>query len=104
LDASPAAFYLALGDMDYDQTLTDAAWCDYVHAGLPTKGMGFPFEVVSGNHEDDVGANGSILNQPPACPIASGRRSGPVRSTAPSTRSTTRPAHRSRDSSCSRRS
>ena len=62
LDASPAEFYLAIGDMDYDETPTDAAWCDYVHQHLPTKGSSFPFEVVTGNHEDDAGPNGSILN------------------------------------------
>ena len=77
LDASPAAFYLALGDMDYDQTLTDAAWCDYVHAGLPTKGAAFPFEVVSGNHEDDFGANGSILNHAACLPDRLGATVGP---------------------------
>ena len=42
LDASPASFYLALGDLDYDETPTDAAWCDYVHASLPTKGERSP--------------------------------------------------------------
>jgi hypothetical protein len=62
LDASPAEFYLALGDMDYDETPTDAAWCDYVHQHLPTKGASFPFELVTGNHEDDSGANGDIRN------------------------------------------
>ena len=62
LDASPAEFYLAVGDMDYDETPTDAAWCDYVHQHLPTKGASFPFEVVTGNHEDDFGANGDIRN------------------------------------------
>ena len=62
LDASPAEFYLAVGDMDYDETATDAAWCDYVHQNLPTKGPSFPFEVLTGNHEDDFGPNGSILN------------------------------------------
>jgi hypothetical protein len=62
LDASPAAFYLAVGDMDYDETPTDAAWCDYVHQQLPTKGPSFPFEVVTGNHEDDFGPNGDIRN------------------------------------------
>ena len=54
LDASPASFYLALGDLDYDETTSDAAWCDYIHQHLPTKGPDFPFEVVTGNHEDDI--------------------------------------------------
>ena len=77
LDASPAAFYLALGDMDYDQTLTDAAWCDYVHAGLPTKGPAFPIEVETGNHEDDFGPNGSILNHAACLQDRLGADAGP---------------------------
>ena len=62
LDASSAEFYLAVGDLDYDETPTDEAWCDYVHQQLPTKGPSFPFEVVTGNHEDDFGPNGDIRN------------------------------------------
>ena len=77
LDASPAAFYLALGDMDYDETLTDAAWCDYVHANLPIKGPSFPFEVVTGNHEEDPGPNGSILNHAACLPDRLGATVGP---------------------------
>jgi hypothetical protein len=77
LDASPASFYLALGDMDYDETPTDAAWCDYVHQNLPTKGSSFPFEVVTGNHEDDVGANGSIMNHAACLPDRLGAIAGP---------------------------
>ena len=42
LDRSGVAFYLALGDLDYDQTLTDEAWCDYVKQRLPTLGPSFP--------------------------------------------------------------
>jgi hypothetical protein len=60
LDASRARFYLALGDLDYDQTPTDAAWCRYVKAHLPTKGARFPFELVTGNHEQDGGPDGRI--------------------------------------------
>ncbi len=62
LDASPARFFLALGDLDYDQTSSDTAWCDFIHAGLPTKGSGFPFELVSGNHEADGGPDGRVAN------------------------------------------
>jgi hypothetical protein len=77
LDASPASFYLALGDMDYDETATDAAWCDYVRQNLPTKGSSFPFELVTGNHEDDVGPNGSILNFAACLPDQLGAVPGP---------------------------
>jgi hypothetical protein len=77
LDASPASFYLALGDMDYDETPTDAAWCDYVHQHLPTKGPSFPVEVVTGNHEDDAGANGRILNHAACLPDRLDATAGP---------------------------
>ncbi|MFL5790643.1 MAG: DNRLRE domain-containing protein [Actinomycetota bacterium] len=68
LDASPASFYLALGDLDYDETTSDAAWCDYVHQHLPTKGPDFPFEVVTGNHEDDAMLDGYVLNHAACLP------------------------------------
>jgi hypothetical protein len=62
LDHSGAEFYLALGDIDYDQTATDEVWCDFVRERLPTLGPQFPIEVVSGNHEHDHGPNGNVLN------------------------------------------
>jgi chitodextrinase len=68
LDASPASFYLALGDLDYDETTSDAAWCDYIHQHLPTKGPDLPFEVVTGNHEDDSMLDGYILNHAACLP------------------------------------
>jgi Glycosyl hydrolase family 99/Calcineurin-like phosphoesterase len=51
---SGASFFLSLGDADYDETPTDAAWCDYVKARV---GNTFPFEIVTGNHEE--GSSGS---------------------------------------------
>ena len=68
LDASNVDFYLALGDLDYDETPTDEAWCDYVKARLPTLGPTFPFELVSGNHEQQGGSNGYILNHAACLP------------------------------------
>lgn len=68
LDASGTDFFLALGDLDYDETPTDAAWCDWVKAGLPTLGPTYPFEIVSGNHEDQNGADGYILNHAACLP------------------------------------
>jgi len=62
LDASGAAFYLALGDMDYNETDSDAGWCQFVRDRLPKLGDAFPFQLVSGNHEDDGSQDGSILN------------------------------------------
>ena len=77
LDASPASFYLALGDLDYDETTTDAGWCDYIHQHLPTKGPDFPFEVVTGNHEDDSQVDGYILNHAACLPDHMNATAGP---------------------------
>lgn len=49
--------HLALGDLAYTSS-DEQAWCDYVTSRV---GPGFPFELVSGNHESD-GDNGSINN------------------------------------------
>lgn len=77
LDASEADFYLALGDLDYDQTPTDEAWCDFVLSHLPTKGPGFPFELVAGNHEEEGGPDGYILNHAACLPDRLGATVGP---------------------------
>ena len=68
LDRSGVAFYLALGDLDYDQTPTDEAWCDYVKQRLPTLGPTFPFELVAGSHEYQGGPNGYIMNHAACLP------------------------------------
>lgn len=60
LDRSPADLFLALGDLDYDETRSDAAWCDYVRDRLPTKGVEFPFQLLAGNHEADTGRDGRV--------------------------------------------
>jgi len=60
LDSSAAEFFLALGDLDYDQAPSDAAWCDYVKNHLIRKGPDFPFQLVAGNHEADTGSDGRI--------------------------------------------
>ncbi|MGI8901840.1 MAG: metallophosphoesterase [Nocardioides sp.] len=60
LDSSAAEFFLALGDLDYDETSSDAAWCDYVRSHLSSKGPDFPFELVAGNHEADDGSDGRV--------------------------------------------
>ena len=77
LDASGVSFYLALGDLDYDETPTDAAWCDFVKSRLPTLGPTFPFQLVSGNHEEQGGSNGYILNHAACLPDRLGSTLGP---------------------------
>lgn len=77
LDASGASFYLALGDLDYDETATDEAWCDYIKSRLPTLGPTFPFQLVSGNHEEQGGVDGYILNHAACLPDRLGSTIGP---------------------------
>ncbi|MGN6425510.1 MAG: PKD domain-containing protein [Leifsonia sp.] len=48
--------HLALGDLSYGATGSEQAWCDFVTQSV---GAGFPFELVSGNHESN-GQNGNI--------------------------------------------
>ncbi|GAA1448615.1 PKD domain-containing protein [Leifsonia poae] len=47
---------LALGDLSYTPTGQEQSWCDLVTQNV---GAGFPFELVSGNHESN-GQNGNI--------------------------------------------
>ncbi len=68
LNASGTDFFLALGDLDYNETPTDEAWCDWVKAGLPNLGPTYPFEIVAGNHEDQNGADGYIMNHAACLP------------------------------------
>ena len=83
LDRSNAEFYLALGDLDYDEISSDQAWCEYVTERLPSKGPRFPFELVAGNHEDhdeDDGADdGRIADFAKCLPDRLGARAGPER-------------------------
>ncbi|WP_354349101.1 PKD domain-containing protein [Pseudarthrobacter sp. PvP090] len=48
--------HLALGDLSYSPNQTEQSWCDFVTART---GAGFPFQLVSGNHESN-GLNGNI--------------------------------------------
>jgi PKD repeat protein len=55
-------FHAALGDLSYGTTGNEEAWCTAVKNGV---GEGYPFELVSGNHESN-GQNGN-LNDFSAC-------------------------------------
>ncbi|MET0974238.1 MAG: PKD domain-containing protein [Leifsonia sp.] len=55
VDALDPDLHIALGDLAYT-TDPEQAWCDYVTNRV---GAGFPFELVSGNHESN-GENGNI--------------------------------------------
>src|SRR3989344_4526337 len=58
-DLIPAKFFLAIGDMSYGSANTESYWCSMVKSYI---GSSFPFELVSGNHEDDSRVNGYIGN------------------------------------------
>lgn len=47
---------LALGDLSYGTAIAEQAWCDFVTSRV---GAGYPFELISGNHESN-GQNGDI--------------------------------------------
>lgn len=48
--SSSASFNLALGDLSYGALRPETAWCEYVKFYI---GAEFPFELLSGNHEDN---------------------------------------------------
>ncbi|UVJ37933.1 metallophosphoesterase [Arthrobacter sp. CJ23] len=54
--SSGADLHLALGDLSYGAKDSERSWCDFVTSRT---GPGFPFELVSGNHESN-GQNGNI--------------------------------------------
>jgi PKD repeat protein len=56
VDALDPDLHLALGDLSYGATGAEQAWCDFVTTRV---GAGFPFELISGNHESN-GLNGNI--------------------------------------------
>ena len=56
IDAISPDLHLALGDLSYGTTGQEQAWCDTVTGAV---GAGFPFELLSGNHESN-GQNGNI--------------------------------------------
>ncbi len=59
LASSGTDFYLAIGDMSYNNITPESAWCAYVKQHV---GDSYPFEILVGNHEDRVGDNGFIDN------------------------------------------
>ena len=58
INATDSDFTLAVGDLSYGATGQEETWCDFVTDRV---GAGYPFELVSGNHESN-GLNGKINN------------------------------------------
>jgi PKD repeat protein len=61
-DLEPDA-HLALGDLAYRDLVPETAWCSYVKQRV---GEGFPFELISGNH-DSLDVNDGQINDFSAC-------------------------------------
>lgn len=59
MSRSGAQFVLALGDLSYRGASSESTWCDFVKSKI---GNDLPFELISGNHEDDYGEDGHIDN------------------------------------------
>jgi hypothetical protein len=56
---SGSVFSIALGDMSYNEVEPESAWCDYIKSYV---GAAFPFQLISGNHEEDGAPHGHINN------------------------------------------
>ncbi|HYT38682.1 MAG TPA: metallophosphoesterase, partial [Acidimicrobiia bacterium] len=64
--------FFAVGDLGYSEVKPESAWCDFVKARV---GAGYPFEIVSGNHEDN-GPDGLVTNFAACLPDRVGNASG----------------------------
>ena len=58
LHNSGANFAIALGDFSYISGSSESAWCNFVKASV---GSTYPFELISGNHEDAI-RDGQVNN------------------------------------------
>jgi hypothetical protein len=64
LKASGASFFLALGDMSYDEVTPESAWCDYIKQRM---GSSYPFELIVGNHEETTAGPDGFIDRFAAC-------------------------------------
>ena len=61
---SGASFFLALGDLSYDEVTPESAWCDYVKQRV---GATYPFELIVGNHEETTAGPDGFIDNYAAC-------------------------------------
>jgi Calcineurin-like phosphoesterase len=57
--ASGSQMFFPMGDLSYSQVTPESAWCSFVQNRL---GANYPVELVTGNHEDNDGPDGTIGN------------------------------------------
>ncbi len=55
-DLAPDAHFV-VGDLSYSHVTPESAWCDFVKDII---GPSMPFELLTGNHEDDNGSDGFV--------------------------------------------
>jgi hypothetical protein len=72
LAGSGTDLFFAVGDLSYNEVTPESAWCNFVTSKV---GSGYPFELVSGNHEDN-GPDGLIQNYAACLPDRVGGVSG----------------------------
>ena len=61
-------FFVALGDLSYDEVTPESAWCDFVKQRV---GASYPFELLVGNHEWRRRVRMALSTPTPAaCPTA----------------------------------
>src|SRR3989441_5830701 len=58
---SGSNFHLAIGDLSYSEIAPESKWCSYVQSRV---GSTFPFELLSGNHEDggELGGQDGLID------------------------------------------
>ncbi len=65
LGATGLDFYFAVGDLGFTGVGNERSWCENIRAKL---GSSFPFQLLSGNHDQDGSADGWIGNYVQWCP------------------------------------
>src|SRR3990167_7688640 len=64
IPSTGAIFNLALGDLSYDSTSPETTWCNFVKSYV---GEIFPFELVTGNHENEPTGDDGFIDNFAAC-------------------------------------
>ncbi|TME10012.1 MAG: hypothetical protein E6I80_07120, partial [Chloroflexi bacterium] len=61
---SGSQFHLAIGDLSYSEIAPESNWCSYVKSRVSST---FPFELLSGNHEDGGEAQDGLIDNFTQC-------------------------------------
>ena len=72
--ADGATAFWNVGDLSYSEKTPESAWCDWIKGKV---GAAYPYELVVGNHEEEGGPDGYILNFTQCLPDRLGSTTGP---------------------------